>query len=401
MSHGISLFPHQLSSASGQPSDGVRTDQRMASDESDQMTNQPNGLSTHIVRNFARAACRTHRISLIVGLLLIAASANAQDEKGVSPLDQGSATTGPLSPIAKDPQSSPLSESAATSYGVRIGDAQVVRYQIGAKIQTGAGAFTGVTLRLPVPNEWPEQKVSVIEEDLYDRAGEIDYRVLDAGVRQMLVSIPQVPAQTEANVLITYEVSVSPILAPEQTVGLKKPKKVTKETKLFVGDSPLINTREKSLKKLVSEVVPKDEVEPWVALSAAHRWILDHITETVSKAQSTDDTLKNKQGCNEDRAALFVAMARAMDVPARLVMVEGGQHAEFCLEDPSGNLHWYPCTFRGSGEFGSLSNPAVVFQKGDNVKEPEAGKRVRLIREYVNGKGTVAPKVEIVRKVVQ
>ncbi len=342
---------------------------------------------------------RTQLLVSILCLLFVTTSVHAQEEKAVSPLEQGSSTVGPLSPD-KESQSSPLSDSAATSYGVRIGEARIVRYQIGAKIQTGPGAFTGVTLRLPVPNEWPEQKVSIIEEDLYDRAGDIDYRVLDAGVRQMLVSIPQVPAQTEANVLITYEVSVRPILAPEQTVGLKKPKKVTKETKFFVGESPLINTREKSLKKLVAEIAPKDE-EPWVDLGTAHRWILDHITETVSKVQSTDDTLKNKQGCNEDRAALFVAMARAMDVPARLVMVEGGQHAEFCLEDPAGDLHWYPCTFRGSGEFGSLSNPAVVFQKGDNVKEPEAGKRVRLIREHVNGKGTVAPKVQIIRKVVQ
>jgi len=343
---------------------------------------------------------RKLHLVLILCLVLVTTSVHAQEEKAVSPLEQSSSTVGPLSPPDKESPSSPLSDSAATSYGVRIGEARIVRYQIGAKIQTGPGAFTGVTLRLPVPNEWPEQKVSIIEEDLYDRAGDIDYRVLDAGVRQMLVAIPQVPAQTEANVLITYEVSVSPILAPEQTAGLKKPKKVTKETKFFVGDSPMINSREKSLKKLVAEIAPKD-AEPWVALEAVHRWILDNITETVSKVQSTDDTLKNKQGCNEDRAALFVAMARAMDVPARLVMVEGGQHAEFCLEDPAGDLHWYPCTFRGSGEFGSLSNPAVVFQKGDNVKEPEAGKRVRLIREHVNGKGTVAPKVQIIRKVVQ
>ncbi|MDP1563838.1 MAG: transglutaminase domain-containing protein [Pirellulaceae bacterium] len=354
--------------------------------------------------------------SRLLGLMLAAVfvlvangSVFAQDDKPRSPLEQGSTGGGPLSPPnplspptteTQGTQGSPLTDSAAASYGVRLGDSQVVRYQIGAKIKTGAGAFTGVVLRLPVPSDWPEQKVSVIEEDLYDRAGDIQYRVLDAGVRQMMISIPQVPAQTEANVLITYEVSVSPILAPAQTVGLKKPKKVTKETKFFVGDSPLINTREKSLKKLVAELAPKEE-EPWVALSTVHRWILDHVTETVSKVQSTNDTLENKQGCNEDRAALFVAMARAMEVPARLVMVEGSQHAEFCLEDPDGNLHWYPCSFRGSGEFGSLSNPAVVFQKGDNVKEPEAGKRVRLVREYVNGKGTAAPQVEIVRRVVQ
>lgn len=336
---------------------------------------------------------------LAASLLLWVGTTLAQDEKPRSPLDPGSSPLNPVPTVAGSPES-PLKESAATTYGVRIGEAQMVRYQIGAKIKTGGSSFTGVTLRLPVPNEWPEQRVTVIAEDLYDRANEIQYRVLDAGVRQMMIAIPQVPAQTEANVLITYEVAVSPILAPEQTAGLKKPKKVTKETKFFVGDSPMIQTRDRELKKwLAAEIAA--ELEPWDALATAHRWILDHVTETVSKAQNTNETLEKKQGCNEDRAALFVAMARAMDVPARLVMVEGSQHAEFCLEDPDGNLHWYPCSFRGSGEFGSWSNPAVVFQKGDNVKEPEAGKRVRLVREFVNGKGSSPPQVEIVRRVVQ
>lgn len=355
-----------------------------------------------LVNRIIASAATVQKVSvlLFVGVIVLSTvTGQAQDEKSSSPLEQSSSSVGPAkSPL--DEQSSPLSDSASTSYGVRIGDAQVVKYQIGAKITTGPAAFTGVTLRFPVPNDWPEQKVNVVDEELYDRAKDIEYRVLDSGVRQMMVAIPQVPAQTEANVLITYEVAISPILAPEQTAGLIKPKKVTKETRFFVGDSPMIESRDKNLKKVVAEIT-KDEQDPWVALSAAHRWILDNVTETVSKAQSTEDTLKNKQGCNEDRAALFVAMARAFDVPARLVMVEGGQHAEFCLEDPSGKLHWYPCSFRGSGEFGSLTNPAVVFQKGDNVKEPEAGKRVRLIREHIHGKGSAAPQVEIVRRVVQ
>jgi hypothetical protein len=368
------------------------------------MTNKQLNRTAVRALAFAKTKCQALGFGIesmgFLLMLMVAGAAVAQNEKPRSPLDQSNSTVNPLSPPSAGSSSSPLANSAASSYGVRIGEARVVRYQIGAKIKTGAGAFTGVTVRLPVPNEWPEQRVSVIAEELYDRASEIRYRVLDAGVRQMMIAIPQVPGQTEANVLITYEVSVSPIFAPEQTIGLKKPKKVSKETKFFIGDSPLINTREKVLKKLVAAEVPS-ELEPWDALATAHRWILDHITETVSKVQSTDDTLEKKQGCNEDRAALFVAMARAMDVPARLVMVEGSQHAEFCLEDPDGNLHWYPCSFRGSGEFGSLSNPAVVFQKGDNVKEPEAGKRVRLVREYINGKGNVAPTVEIVRRVVQ
>jgi hypothetical protein len=295
---------------------------------------------------------------------------------------------------------SPLTPAASASYGVGIGSPQMVRYQIGATIKTGGGSFSGVSIRLPVPADWPEQRVSVIDEEIYDRAGKINYRVLDSGVKQLLVSIAQVPANTEAKVVITYEVAISPILAPAQTVGLVKPKRITKELKFFIGDGPLIAPRDRDLKKQLEELT-EDGQEPWDALMVIHRFIMDHVTETVSKPQSTVDTLKNKQGCNEDRAALFVAFARALQIPARLVMVEGGQHAEFCLEDPDGNLHWYPCTFRGTGEFGSWSRPAVVFQKGDNIKEPESTQRVRLVPEKINGKGTVPPQVQTIRRVVQ
>jgi hypothetical protein len=295
---------------------------------------------------------------------------------------------------------SPLTASAATTYGVSIGDPEVVRYQIGAKIKTAQSAFSRVKIQLPVPNEWPEQRVSVIDEDIDDRAGAVNYRILDSGVRQMMIVIPQVPANSEADVLITYEVAVSPIVGPTETSGLIKPKRITKDLKFFIGDAPMISPRDRDLRKQLSEIVVEDS-EAWDALFLVHRWIMDHVTETVSKPQNTTETLSLKQGCNEDRAALFVAMARALEVPARLVMVEGGQHAEFCLEDPDGNLHWYPCTFRGTGEFGSLSRPAVVFQKGDNIRVPESNQRVRLVPEYVNGKGTVAPQVQIIRRVVQ
>ncbi len=295
---------------------------------------------------------------------------------------------------------SPLERTTSSSYGVRIGDPQIVRYQIGAKIRTAGGVFSQVAIRLPVPNEWPEQRVAIVEEEIDDRAGPVKYRVLDNGVRQMLISIPQVPANSEANVLITYEVSVSPIMGPTETSGLLKPKRITKELKFVVGDGPQIFPRDRDLKKKIDEVLT-DDMPPWDALAILHRWIMDNVTETVSKPQSTVDTLASKSGCNEDRVALFVAMARALQVPARMVMVEGGQHAEFCLEDPAGNIHWYPCSFRGAGEFGSLSRPAVVFQKGDNIKVPEAKQRVRLVAETVNGKGTVEPQVQIVRRVVQ
>lgn len=299
-------------------------------------------------------------------------------------------------------ESQPISTSnVASPYAIQLGESTTVKYQIGAKITTGSSAFNRVQIILPVPGEWPEQTVSVAEDSIYEKAREIEYRVLDGGVRQMMVSIPSVPANTNAEVLVTYEVNISPIRAPELTEELIRPRKRSKDIAMALGEGPLLEVRDRSIRNQVKEIVTDPSLPAWEEARELHQWVIDNITETVTKAQSTVDTLEKKSGCNEDRAALFVALARASKIPARLVMVEGSQHAEFCLEDPEGEKRWYPCTFRGAGEFGSVGRAAVVFQKGDNLRMPEMKKRMRLVTEYVNGRGTSAPRVEIVRRVVQ
>lgn len=299
-------------------------------------------------------------------------------------------------------EDSPAEVKAAESpFALKFGEARTVKYQIGAKIHTQNGAFSQVKIHLPVPAEWPEQTVSVIAEEIDDRAKEIEYRLLEGGVRQMMVLIPAIPANTQADVLITYEVEIRPILAPESTDELVTPKKKTRDISMALGESPLISTRDREVRKIVRELLPDDEPRDWERAKRLHTWVRENIQETVGIQQATEQTLETKQGCNEDRAALFVALTRAAKIPARLVMVEGSQHAEFCLEDPEGTVRWYPCSFVGAGEFGSLSRPAVVFQKGDHFRVPEIKKSVRLVAEYINGKGTVKPEVRILRQVVQ
>jgi len=299
-------------------------------------------------------------------------------------------------------EDSPTKTSDSSPYAVTFGEGRTVKYQIGVKIRTAKAPFGGVKIRLPVPSDWPEQSVAVSEEEIYERAGDIDYRILDGGVRQMMLAISAIPPSTAADILITYEVTIRSIIAPGATDELIIPKRITKEIKWYIGDAPMIFPRDKDLRKLVESLL-EDQTEQtaWESTKILHAWVIENIAETVSKQQSTVDTLTKMQGCNEDRAALFVAMARSAKIPARLVMDEGSQYAEVCLQDPEGVDRWYPCTFLGQGDFGSTSRPAVVFQKGDNLRVPELGKRVRLVAEYVNGKSAAKPEVRIIRQIVQ
>ena len=43
---------------------------------------------------------------------------------------------------------------------------------------------------LPVPTQWPEQDVKVVEEQIGDTVQQVDYRDLGGGIRQMLAWCP-------------------------------------------------------------------------------------------------------------------------------------------------------------------------------------------------------------------
>ena len=67
-----------------------------------------------------------------------------------------------------------------------------------------------------------------------------------------------------------------------------------------------------------------------------------------------------------------------------MVFVDGGQYAEFYLVDDKKQGHWFPCKVSGIREFGSIGEPRVVLQKGDNYRVPGEKKL-----QFVNARGTV------------
>jgi hypothetical protein len=83
-------------------------------------------------------------------------------------------------------------------------------------------------------------------------------------------------------------------------------------------------------------------------------------------------------------------MCRSQKIPARMVWADNGEYAEFYLQDESGEGRWYPAVLEGKPEFGQMSNPRVIFQKGDNIKVPESSKRLLFVTETVTGNGNLS-----------
>ena len=289
----------------------------------------------------------------------------------------------------------------STSDPTRYSDALVERWQVGAVIQAANKPATSISIAIPVPTDWPEQSVAIVEEDVSSAVRNIKYQTLEDGVRRMTATIPSIRAGAKIKVLLTFEVQVRKTSLPEKTDHLVIPTKVARDVKRHLNASRLINHRKTDVKRLVKELA-EDQPNAWKQVQSFYDYIRQNIEfVAVEEAKGAVITLKRSQGNGEDMVNLFVAMCRAFKIPARIVWVDGTQYAEFYLEDDEGNGAWYPCQLHGNPEFGKMTTTRVIMQKGDNIKVPGKNERQRLVREIVTGSARGAkPKVTFVRRLV-
>ena len=270
-------------------------------------------------------------------------------------------------------------------------------WRVGAKIQAPSKSVKSLYLTFPIPTDWPEQHVNLYEEVIPTEVRSAKFRTVKDGVKQMVATIPKIAARKTVEIYVLMEITVSEIPAPTRTDQLTIPARPPTKTKMFLQASPLINHRKIDIKRLVKEIA-SDKSTAWEQIEGFYTWIGDNIKLAKGKPHGAVATLKKKTGAPEDFSNLFIAMCRAHKVPARTVWADNGEYAEFYLEDENGDGRWYPCVLVGRKEFGSMTDPRVIIQKGENIKVPEKKPRQRLVVEYITGKGSGArPKVEFVR----
>jgi hypothetical protein len=293
-----------------------------------------------------------------------------------------------------------------TKVGVTYSDPIQSKWKVGARIVGGAGAANNMLLTIPVPNDWPEQTVVMAEEDIPSSVGNVKFRELDSGVKQMCVTLPFVRAKEETIVTMTFLVTTSRINAPADTSVFERAKSNHKQGRRYLGVSPQINYRNSKLRKQVKKLVA-DKESVWQEIETLFDFVRDEIDEIDAEPSDVDDVFQERKGCREDKVGLFVAMCRAHKIPARMVWVEGTQYAEFMLidsgnedEDKEETVHWFPCNVVGIREFGSLADPRVIMQKGDSIRVPEKEARQKFVAEFATCTGKSKPAVRFIRELL-
>ncbi|MCP4194568.1 MAG: transglutaminase domain-containing protein [Planctomycetaceae bacterium] len=261
--------------------------------------------------------------------------------------------------------------------GIRLGREQVQRLMVGVKVKAG-GPCRGVFATVPMPMDWPEQQAKIVDENFSPAVKKVDYRVLDGGVKQLLITIPRLEAGETTEATLTVEVRRKAIVEPEDPSVFTIPTQANRSIRKYLAGSPFIESRNTKIRALARKLVA-DQETAWDKVRAIYDHVRDEIKYEESELKGAAATLRDGQGDCEAMTSLFIALCRAAKIPARMVWVTDHSYPEFYLLDDEGQGHWIPCQIAGAEAFGSMPETRPILQKGDNFKVPETKARRRYV----------------------
>lgn len=298
----------------------------------------------------------------------------------------------------------PLQEKTPDNqYGVRIDprDPIIYHYKCGATIKAVGGAIGATFGTIAVPEDWPEQSVRIVDEDITANLTNVRHRKVRGGTKQMVIELRHLGPNQTANALVTCEVKVFKQLPPQDPFVYTRPKRREAEVAMALAPSPFINPRATRITRLARDLTA-DQENDWRKAQALYHYVRDKIELRDSRLKGDLGALKDGFGGHEDLTSLFISLCRAEGVPARTVWVPDHTYAEFYLHDPEGEGHWFPAQVAGKRRaFGHMPEPQVILMKGDNFSVPELEENVRFVGEFLRGKplrGGGRPEVKFVRE---
>lgn len=255
---------------------------------------------------------------------------------------------------------------------------------IGIKIKA-KGAAQQLRATTAVPVNLPEQKIETLHIQTQGCAAAVRQLAPEAG--QLLLATPAVYAGQLIGAVAQFRVT----LFKEYQGYHKEQFPVEQEfsrdfRKLYMYDSPGIQTRQKTVRDLAAAVGGQFK-HPWDKAKAFHEWVWGNIKARTQPYTSVIIALRDRVGDCEERAAVFVAFCRASGIPARLVWVPNHNWAEFYLKDHEGRGHWIPSHTSAYSWFGWTGAHELVLQKGDSIHVPEKRKSQRLLADWMQWQG--------------
>jgi hypothetical protein len=268
---------------------------------------------------------------------------------------------------------------------IRFSDSESTSWEFGLTI-TSTGLASGVSASVPIPMEWPEQNIGSEQTEKTENVGSIRTSNPTKESRQMVFSVNRLNPGETATVIARFQINKTMIVAPSDPSQLKFVSPVPTKLKTFLKSSPQIECKHQRIREIAGQL--RDEsLTAWDQIETIYRWVRDNIEYKFdSEIHTCLEALDSKQGDCEELSSLFIAICRAMDIPARAVWIPGHTYPEFYLEDKSGTGYWFPCQAAGEYQFGSMSDLRPVLQKGDRFRLPGKSGYVRYLQPSLMAK---------------
>ncbi len=325
------------------------------------------------VLTFARSALTS---SLFQSRLHCTMSRTKIDRRVVlkSILTSAAVTAGTLTAFADEPQQTVVSR-------LKFDSPQMQTWKVGLILKTPVNC-TNVLATFPVPVSWPEQKVTLKSKNIDPLVTRWQFRDVASNGKQVVLGMNAVPAGSTVQCTMEFEIERSRILPLEKTDDLVIPKRIDRSLRLYIGNSPYIDTSNSRIKKAWKEIAAMDADNDWQRVEQIYDYVRAKVQYVEGSIKNASVALREGKGDCEEMTSLFVALCRNARVPARIVWVPDHCYPEFYLEDADGNGHWIPCQAAGTRQFGRMDEYRPVLQKGDRFKVPEKRTPIRYISEF-------------------
>jgi hypothetical protein len=280
---------------------------------------------------------------------------------------------------------------------------RTIRMEVGMTVRSGGGTLRGVYATTPVPTEWEDQKVKIVKEDRSPEVRGLTYRPVGANNKQMVVTIPTVPPNGSARVIVTYELTRYEVVPPKDTTQLRIPEKVDSSVRPYLGASPYIEIRNLKIRDLAKKLfAAKEGASDWEKVEALYDGMRERVKYQNGKLKGALAALNDGTGDCEEMTSLFIALCRVNGIPARTVHVPEHCYPEFYLVDKDGKGRWFPCQAAGTRAFGGMPDVRPIIERGDNFTDPDHTKPMRYLPDFLKIKdpGGQKPGFEFIHRVV-
>ena len=259
-------------------------------------------------------------------------------------------------------------------------------WEFGLKVSASTHS-TGVSGTFPIPSDWPEQKVTLLEPVKSAAIDKFYIRKLRQNARMILFRIPRLAAGQSAEFKIRIKIEKCHQALPLDPSRLSLPTKIPGYAKQYLRPSPFIESRDKRILEIARKLKQKPGQSDFKHVESIYNWVRDNVEYQFDKQiKSCIESLDLGHGDCEELSSLFVAICRAQGIPARAVWIPSHTYPEFLMVDEKGNEHWIPCQAAGSYEFGAMTESRPILQKGDKFKVPGEPKPVRYVKPTLEAK---------------